>query len=734
MFFHHGQFHYKSYRAFALAIAILSLSACSSTPPQVSASDASLSSPPSVEGRIPTDYSKLSASATQAPDWILTVPDDSDGQHFLVALSEFHASEQDARETAMKNARKEYAQYTGVEVSEVDEIIRSMYGQSSDVFDPTVAGRTKSTQTTDAQVSRIKAKQWYWEKYQASKSGKAQGQVFKSWVLVTVPVDEYQRVQDWKRERQLQTDQAKKNREREAAAELERQLRLHQEHLAETSKLAAGGESIDALVMVKAEWDRLYATINQFKASGGLLSAKIPALEEAQRETIAHSVRVRNSIIIDSGRFSTINTLSAAREYVVPAWAWTKSDSKPLPLSNVPLLLTSPTGEEKSRALTDRNGRAEFRVSKLEPGRYRIGIDIGAGSLSTLDKGMATALQSIETHIVVSAAADEFEGAIHNALSQLFAGPSQSPLFAYKVTLGPVTYGTTRQGSELSLVVQRQLRQELTKLDGLTVMEPRPRDINVMAQAVTRGIDIQKTSNESKLPAPAIGSSAIQAIIDGAEAALETSYSVMGNIIVFDMTLREAGTDKVLAASVVNVPRTAIPSGVDILPASAAITPPPLPTPAPAAQNGSTIRLQITSHLGDGQTYSEGDSITYFVSTDTNAYILLIYADAGDNLIQILPNRYSGTGFFPAGKYLQIPGPSDRFQFTITAPFGTERVWAFASSRPFPQLQGSELENGLILLQGNLNSVIKSLRQVAKGPGTAYGEAQATVTTIAKTN
>lgn len=718
---------------FAATFLCLSLSSCSSAPP-VNASDTSLSSPPSIEGRVPTEYSKLAASSAQAPDWILNVPDDRDGQHFLVTLSEYHASEQDARETAMKNARKEYAQYTGVEVSEVDEIIRAMYGQSSDVFDPTVAGRSKSTQTTDAQVSRIKAKQWYWEKYQASKGGKPQGQVFKSWVLVTVPVDEYERVQAWKRERQLKTEQSKKNRELEAAAELERQLRLHQERIAESSRMAAGGEAINALVMIKAEWDRLYAATNQFKSAGDHLNAKIPALEDAQRETIAQSVRIRNAIIIDSGRFSTINALTAAREYVVPAWAWTKSGAKPLPLTNVPLLLSSPSGEEKARALTDRNGRAEFRVSKLEPGRYRIGIDVAAGSLSTLDAGMASALKSVETHIVVSSAADEFEGAIHNALSQLFAGPSQSPLFAYRVTLGPVTYGTTRQGSELSLVVQRQLRQELTKLDGLTVMEPRPRDVNVMAQAVTRGIAIQKTANESKETAPAIGSSAIQAIIDGAAAALETSYTVMGNVLVFDMTLREAGTDKILAASVVNVPRTSIPEGIEILPVTASLPPPPLPPPSPSAQSGPKIRLQITSHLGDGQTYREGDSISYFVSTDMDAYLLLIYADAGNNLIQILPNRYSGEGFFPAGKYLQIPGPRDRFEFTITAPFGLERVWAFASSRPFPRIKGAELENGLFLLQSDLNSIVKTLRQVAKEPGTAYGEAQATVTTVAKNN
>lgn len=732
MFSHPRPFSLTPHCAVVAACFMLSLVACSSTPPQGNTADATFSSPPPVEGRVPTEYSKIAASAPQTPDWILNIPDDSAGQHFLVALSEYHASEQDARDTAMQNARKEYAQYTGVEVSEVDEIIRAMYGQSSDVFDPTVAGRSKSTQTTDAQVSRIKAKQWYWEKYQAVKSGKTQGQVFKSWVLVTVPIDEYDRVQAWKRERQLKSEQMKQSRELAAAAELDRHLQLHQVRIAEANTLAASAGTIDALVLLKAEWDRLYSAINQFKSSRELQSDKIIALEEAQREIIGYSTRVRNAIILDSGRFCTINALSATREYVVPAWAWAKSGTKPMPLANVPLIMHSPSGEVTARALTDRNGRAEFRAGRLVPGRYRIGIDLSGGALASLDKGMAASLQSIETHLTVSAAADEFEGAIHNALSQLFAGPSQTPLFAYRVILGPVTYGTTRQGSELSLVVQRQLRQELTRLDGLSVLEPRPRDVNVMAQAVTRGIAIQKTASETNTPTPAIGSSAIQAIIDGAEAALETTYSIMGNVLVFDMTLREAGTDKVLAASVVNVPRTAIPQGVEILPA---LAPPALqPTVAPATRPGPTIRLQITSHLGDGQTYGEGDSISYFVSTDQDAYLLLIYADAANNLIQILPNRYSGNAFFPAGKYLQIPGSNDRFEFTITAPFGLERVWAFASSRPFPRLNGADLDNGLILLNGDLTSLMKTLRQVAKDPGVAYGEAQASVTTVAKHN
>lgn len=709
-----------------LATTLLGLPACAPSAP--TAATAPANTPPPIEGRTPTDYRKIDASAPAIPAWVLTIPDDSDNQHFLVALSEYHASEQDARDTALKNARREYAQYTGVEVSDVDEVIRAMYGVSSDVFDPTVAGRAKTTQKTDAQVSRIKAKQWYFEKYQASKGKVAQGQVFKYWVLVSVPVDEYDRVQAWRKQKRDDLTAAQQKRDDAAKSELAQQLQIYRDKLAEIQRNIDGGEPVLALAAIKAERDRLYETEKRFSANGSPYLEMIDKLQNAQRNVTSLVGQVRASLQIDCGRSGTISATSNARGYPVPAWACAKTPAGTRPLPNLPLTLMDQKGAVMARAITDRNGRGEFHLNQLEPGRYRVGLDLESGILATLDKGIAESLAVIENHVMVTQAENEFEAAIHNAVVLLFAGQNQSSDSDYRVILGPVTYGSSRQGTELSLEVQRQLRKDLTRMQGLSVIEPRPRDTNVVAQAVTRGIAIQKnTAQSTAATAPNLGAASFQAIIDGAEAALETTYDLRGDAIAFDLTLRQAGTDMVLSAAPVSIPRSAVPAGVEIFPA---VAPPPFP-PA-TVPTAATIRLQVTSHLGDGQTYREGDAISYFVNSDRDAYLLLIYEDAAHNLIQILPNRYSGEGFFRAGNLLQIPAPNDRFEFVITAPFGTEKVWAFASSRPFAPPAGDSLENGLVLLRGNLNGIVQSLRRTGQAAGNAYGEAQAVITTVAQ--
>lgn len=157
---------------------------------------------PAASEGLKNDFRRHESALPQRPGWIDSVPADAAGNHFLVGLSEHHSSERDAREDAMRDAREQFAKYTGVDMALVDEVVRSLYGSSSGVLDPLIESQQKSTQTTDAQVSRIKARQWYWETYQHLRGGESVGLVYKYWVLVSVPDDEYDRVQAWKKARE----------------------------------------------------------------------------------------------------------------------------------------------------------------------------------------------------------------------------------------------------------------------------------------------------------------------------------------------------------------------------------------------------------------------------------------------------------------------------------------------------------------------------------------------------
>jgi hypothetical protein len=325
-------------------------------------------------------------------------------------------------------------------------------------------------------------------------------------------------------------------------------------------------------------------------------------------------------------------------------------------------------------------------------------------------------LARVESRVSVIAAETDLDGAVRMAVADLFRGPSSGPLPAQRVVVGPVTYGETGLGSEFAPLLKRYLSEYLIRVRGLEVVVPRQREVAAVARAAqTRGITARKT--------PSLGSAATQASIDQADAGLEITYSFFGEEEVrVSLALKEAGTDILLGAASASIDRRTLPPGISLAPALTA----PHPLPRPAANAG--IRLELTSHLGDGQTYTEGESISYFVNLDRDAYLLLIYEDAGGNLIRILPNKYSGKGFYRKGSTVEIPGENDGFEFTITPPFGVERVWAFAASVPFPHLPGTELENGLLLLREDMNTLLRRVRTAAGGNG--YGEALTTVTTI----
>lgn len=144
-----------------------------------------------------------------------------------------------------------------------------------------------------------------------------------------------------------------------------------------------------------------------------------------------------------------------------------------------------------------------------------------------------------------------------------------------------------------------------------------------------------------------------------------------------------------------------------------------------------SIRLDITTHLGDGQAFREGDALSFYVSTDRDAYLLILYRDAGGRITQLLPNRLSGNSYYRAGEYISVPGRDAPFEFNISAPFGEEQVWAFSASEAFPVLPGSDLDNGLRSVEAGLDAVRLQLKQHSDLRGAAFGEARLGLTTRA---
>jgi len=158
-------------------------------------------------------------------------------------------------------------------------------------------------------------------------------------------------------------------------------------------------------------------------------------------------------------------------------------------------------------------------------------------------------------------------------------------------------------------------------------------------------------------------------------------------------------------------------------------------TPSAAADANNSnheIHLEITTYLGDRQTFVAGDRLSFLVSLDHDAYLLVLYQTAQQQLIQLLPHKYSHAQTYKAGYYIPVPDEQARYQFVIAPPFGKEKIMAFASTRPFTPLDGTPLSNGLRQLSGSLAEITQKLRKESEEEKSSFGEAELELTTRAR--
>ena len=137
------------------------------------------------------------------------------------------------------------------------------------------------------------------------------------------------------------------------------------------------------------------------------------------------------------------------------------------------------------------------------------------------------------------------------------------------------------------------------------------------------------------------------------------------------------------------------------------------------------INLSVTTHLGDTQSFREGDVVSFYVSLEKDAYITVVYQDAGDRLNVLLPNALHENNFFTAGWFIPIPNEQNPFRFRITPPFGKETLWVFASDKPFPGLTTA----GQTALHSNIETVRNTLKKHCRRHNAVFEEASLSITT-----
>ena len=81
----------------------------------------------------------------------------------------------------------------------------------------------------------------------------------------------------------------------------------------------------------------------------------------------------------------------------------------------------------------------------------------------------------------------------------------------------------------------------------------------------------------------------------------------------------------------------------------------------------------------DKETYREGDKIKIYLKGNKPFFARVIYRDAGNNNLQLLPNPYRQDNYFQGGVTYAIPSGTDKFELEVNPPFGEEGIMIYAS-------------------------------------------------------
>ena len=138
------------------------------------------------------------------------------------------------------------------------------------------------------------------------------------------------------------------------------------------------------------------------------------------------------------------------------------------------------------------------------------------------------------------------------------------------------------------------------------------------------------------------------------------------------------------------------------------------------------VTLELTTHLGDKQVFSEHDKLHFFISLDHSAYIYAFYKDADNNIFQISPGKAQSSHFFSEGIYIPFPEEKSAFQFQIIAPFGDEKVFLYASDKEQIDFIYFKENRGVLRLKMQQKDICNHIKKSSKK---VFGQTELTIHT-----
>lgn len=138
----------------------------------------------------------------------------------------------------------------------------------------------------------------------------------------------------------------------------------------------------------------------------------------------------------------------------------------------------------------------------------------------------------------------------------------------------------------------------------------------------------------------------------------------------------------------------------------------------------------------DQKSYRIDERIKIYLRGNKPFYARIVYQDAKENLIQLIPNPYRNNNYFNGGVTYEIPSGNDRFELQVSPPLGEEKILLYTSTGDLGKLNLQQT-GGVYVVQDSSKGMETKTRGVTitqktgtSGPGVAeFSQAAATVST-----
>lgn len=128
----------------------------------------------------------------------------------------------------------------------------------------------------------------------------------------------------------------------------------------------------------------------------------------------------------------------------------------------------------------------------------------------------------------------------------------------------------------------------------------------------------------------------------------------------------------------------------------------------PSATAPLTVRVWSSK-----KNYNKGEKIVVYLEGNRDFYARVVDINSEGDIVQLLPNNYRTSSFFKGNTKYTIPNEDDKFELTVSPPYGTDRIVVYASEVPLGDVQTTPIAQGLSLFTGDQKALGTRTRGIA---------------------